>query len=89
MGATNNSLYYLLTKDFIKLIAIAALLAIPFSYVFYDKVFLRFLVQYGTGLELVDILISVSFLFAIGALSIYWQASKVTMANPSDKLRYE
>ncbi|MEM6831928.1 MAG: FtsX-like permease family protein, partial [Bacteroidota bacterium] len=31
MGATNGSLYFLLTKDFLKLIGIAAFLAIPFS----------------------------------------------------------
>ena len=89
MGATNGSLYYLLTKDFIKLIGISALIAIPFSYLFYDKVFLFLLIRYGTGLGAAEIVLSVTFLFLVGAISIYWQTSKVTKANPATKLRYE
>ncbi|WP_420578640.1 ABC transporter permease [Ekhidna sp.] len=89
MGATNGSLYYLLTKDFIKLILIAALIAIPVSYVFYDKLFLYFLIRYGTGLGVLEIFAGISFLFLVGISSIYWQASRVTKANPATKLRYE
>jgi ABC-type antimicrobial peptide transport system permease subunit len=89
MGATNYSLYYLLTKDFLKLIMISALIAIPVSYIFYDKVLLYFLIRYGTGLGFLEIFGSVLFLFLVGLTSIYWQASKVTKANPATKLRYE
>ncbi|MEO9870865.1 ABC transporter permease [Ekhidna sp.] len=89
MGATNGSLYYLLTKDFIKLIGISSLIAIPFSYLFYDKVFLHFLIRYGTGLGVIEVIASIVFLFIVGAASIYWQTSKVTKANPATKLRYE
>ncbi len=89
MGATDRSLYYLLTKDFIKLIAISAVIAIPFSYLFYDKVFLYFLIRYGTGLGIIEIAASIAFLFTVGIASIYWQTSKVTKANPATKLRYE
>ncbi|MEP1033293.1 FtsX-like permease family protein [Ekhidna sp.] len=89
MGATNRSLYYLLTKDFIKLILISALIAIPISYVFYDKLFLYFLIRYGTGLGIIEIFVSIAFLFLVGLSSIYWQASRVTKANPATKLRYE
>ena len=89
MGATDYSLYYLLTIDFIKLIAIAAILAIPFSYVFYDKVFLYFLIRYGNGLGVAEIILSILFLFFVGAASIYWQTRQVTKANPASKLRYE
>lgn len=89
MGATNKSLYYLLTKDFVKLILLSALIAIPFSYLFYDKLFLYFLIRYGTGLGILEIILSIAFLFLIGISSVYWQASKVTKANPATKLRYE
>lgn len=89
MGASNPSLYYLLTKDFIKLILISALIAIPVSYVFYDKLFLHFLIPYGTGLGFMEIFVSVLFLFLVGLFSIYWQTAKVTKANPATKLRYE
>lgn len=89
MGASSKSLYYLLTKDFIKLIMIAALLSIPFSYLFYEMVFLKYLLPYGTGLGILEILFSILFLFTIGFVSIYWQTSKVANANPSGNLRYE
>lgn len=89
MGASNKSLYYLLTKDFVKLIMISALIAIPFSYVFYDKLFLHFLIRYGLGLGFWEVLGSVVFLFLIGFVSIYWQTSKVASANPAGNLRYE
>ncbi len=89
MGATKTSLFYLLTKDFLKLIAFSALLAIPFSYVFYDKIFLHFLLRYGTGLGVTEVAISIIFLFIVGVASIYWQTAKVTKANPATKLKYE
>ena len=89
MGASDESLYYLLTKDFIRLIAISGLIAIPFSYVFYDQLFLHFLIRYGTGLGVIEVIGSIGFLFMVGVASIYWQTSKVTKSNPASKLRYE
>ncbi len=89
MGASTQSLYFLLTRDFLKLILIATVIAVPVSYVFYDRLFLYFLIRYGTGLGLLEILGSVLFLFLVGIASIYWQTSKVTRSNPASKLRYE
>jgi ABC-type antimicrobial peptide transport system permease subunit len=89
MGATVPSIYYLLTKDFIKLIIIASLIAIPFSYVFYDKLFLYFLIRYGSGLGVLEVVLSIGFLFLIGFISIFWQTSQVANANPAGNLRYE
>lgn len=89
MGATNQSIYYLLTRDFIKLIGISALIAIPFSYVFYDKLFLYFLLRYGSGLGVTEVLGSIVFLFLVGFVSIYWQTAKVAHTNPAENLRYE
>ena len=89
MGATNKSLYYALTKDFVRLIVISAMLAIPFAYFFYDYIFLRMLLKYGSGVGVIEIVASVLFLFLIGFASIYWQTSKVANANPAQSLRYE
>ncbi len=89
MGASSNGLYFLLTKDFIKLIVISAIIAIPFSYVFYDMVFLHFLIRYGSGLGIIEVLLSIIFLFLIGFVTIYWQTSQVANANPAGNLRYE
>jgi putative ABC transport system permease protein len=89
MGASSKNLYYLLTKDFIKLILISSAIAIPFSYFFYDKLFLYFVLRYGNGLGVIEVLLSMVFLFLVGFASIYWQTSKVAHANPAGNLRYE
>jgi putative ABC transport system permease protein len=89
MGASVYQLHLLLTKEFVRMILIAAMIAIPFSYFFYDFVFLHLLVKYGTGVGALEIIVSILFLFLVGFLSIYWQTSKVTKANPAENLRYE
>lgn len=89
MGAPVSGIYLLLTKDFIKLIAYSALLAIPLSYVFYDQIFLHLLIRYGLGLGILEVIASVLFLFTASFVFIYWQTSKVAQANPATNLRYE
>ncbi len=89
MGASNGSLYMLLTRDFVKLILVSAAIAIPFSYVFYDQLFLYMLIKYGTGLGVTEVVGSILFLFLVGFASIFWQTSKVAKANPAGNLRYE
>ncbi|MEQ8241696.1 MAG: FtsX-like permease family protein [Cyclobacteriaceae bacterium] len=89
MGASNKNLYYLLTNDFVKLILISSAIAIPFSYFFYDKLFLYFVLRYGNGLGVIEVLVSIVFLFLVGFASIFWQTSKVAKTNPARNLRYE
>jgi len=89
MGASVSSIYLLLTRDFIRLIGYSALLAIPLAYVFYDKMFLYFLIRYGLGLGFWEVLASVFFLFLLGFFFIFWQTSKVAQSNPATNLRYE
>ncbi|WP_420583238.1 ABC transporter permease [Reichenbachiella sp.] len=89
MGASSKNLYYLLTKDFIKLILISSAIAVPFSYLFYEKLFLYFVLPYGNGLGIIEVLLSMVFLFLVGFATIYWQTSKVAHSNPAKNLRYE
>lgn len=89
MGATDRSLYVLLTREFLRLIAISAAIAVPFSYFFYDKLFLYMLLPNGKGVGVLEVLVSIGFLFGVGFASIYWQTSRVTRSNPANSLRYE
>jgi len=89
MGASVSDIYLILTRDFVKLICYSALLAIPISYFFYDRLFLYMLIRYGTGVGLGEVVLSVVFLFLIGFLFIFWQTSKVAQTNPATNLRYE
>lgn len=89
MGASVPSIYLLLTRDFIKMIGYSALLAIPLSYMFYDRFFLYFLIRYGLGLSIWEVVLSVLFLFLVGFAFIFWQTSRVARLNPATNLRYE
>ena len=89
LGTTMTGLYLLLAKDFIKLIGLSALLAVPLAYFFYEKIFLYMLISQGLGLGVWEIVGSVLFLFSLGFAFIYWQTSKVAQANPATNLRTE
>ncbi|MEM9327489.1 MAG: ABC transporter permease, partial [Bacteroidota bacterium] len=49
MGASVSGIHLLLARDFLRLIGYSALIAVPLSYFFYDKLFLYFLIRYGLG----------------------------------------
>ncbi|MEQ9305264.1 MAG: hypothetical protein RJQ14_15250, partial [Marinoscillum sp.] len=89
LGSSLPALYLLLAKDFIKLIALSALLAVPLAYIFYEKIFLYMLISQGLGLGIWEIAGSILFLFSLGFVFIYWQTSKVAQANPATNLRTE
>tara|TARA_Y100000310_G_scaffold345073_1_gene461610 strand:+ start:1546 stop:4167 length:2622 start_codon:yes stop_codon:yes gene_type:complete len=89
MGASNSTLYYLLAKDFVKLILWAVVLVIPLSHLFYDKFFLYFLIRYSTGMGVLEIVLGILSLSLIGFVAIYLQTNKIARMNPANNLRYE
>ncbi len=89
MGASVSGIHLLLARDFIRLIGYSALIAVPVSYLFYDKLFLYFLIRYGLGVGFLEIFASVLFLFLVGSIFIFWQTSNVVRTNPATNLRYE
>lgn len=87
MGATSMSIVGLLTMEYLKLIAVAFILAVPVSFSiirwwlsnFAYKVNLGFLVFLGGGLIVA----------AIALLSVSYQSIKAANKNPVDSLKYE
>ena len=87
LGSSVNAIFILLSKDFVKLIGIATLVAVPLIYYFMG-------LWLGTFAHRIDIPVLV-FVLAGGAvmivalITISFQALKAARVNPVDSLRYE
>ncbi len=87
LGASILSLISLLSKEFLKLVIIAGLLAIPLSYFLVDL----WLNNYTTRVEIGWWLyvLPIVAIFVIAMISVIGQTLKSTMANPTESLRNE
>jgi hypothetical protein len=88
MGASAASVIMLLSKDFIKLMIIAAIVAIPITYLFFEKVYLR-LQYYHADIGVLDIAVSLFIMLSLGMVTILSQTVRAAKANPVDSLRHE
>lgn len=87
LGASAGNIVTLLSGDFIKLVLIASVLALPFAY----WVIQRWLENYAFHIDISWWLplIPVCLLLLITFISVSSQTIKAAMANPIDSLRYE
>ena len=87
LGATVGQLVYLLSKDFLKLVGIANLIAWPVAYVAMQRWLDGFVyrIDMGPGFFVVSGILALS--IAMGTVS--YQAIKAAQANPVDALRTE
>jgi putative ABC transport system permease protein len=88
LGASVSRIVGMLTKDFIKLVAIANLFAIPAAY-FMMNAIIRFVYAYpvriGAGIFILTAVMSLVIAFlTVSALTV-----KSALANPADSLKYE
>lgn len=86
MGASTSSITVLLSKDYVKLMLIAAVLAIPFTVAIADHI-LSNMQHYHVTLNIWDVLLSLSILLALGLVTIASQTFKTASSNPTDVLR--
>ncbi len=89
MGASVWSITVALSKDFIKLMIIAAMIAIPLAYLFFDKLYLQTQQYYHIAIGPVEIIGSLLIMLLLGLTTIFSQTVKAARANPVDTLRYE
>lgn len=87
LGATLAQLILLLSKDFVKLIALAVLIAVPASYLWMNDWMNGF--AYSVGIDWMIFLIAsfAALLIGVGVVSV--QAIKAALANPVQSLRDE
>ncbi|GAB3545114.1 ABC transporter permease [Spirosoma fluminis] len=87
MGASEGGLVYLLSKSFLSLLVLAALVALPATYFFFDKVILtNFAYHLPIGLEL---LTGALIVMGIAFLLIGSQTIRVARSNPAKVLKSE
>jgi ABC-type antimicrobial peptide transport system permease subunit len=88
MGASVGRITLLLSKDYLKLMGVACLLALPLTVVMVDKT-LSNMQHYHVTLSYWDVLLGLVIMFALGIATIASQTFKAANANPADTLRME
>ena len=87
LGATVGSVVALLSKDFLKLVAISTLIAWPIAYYVMSLWLQDFAYKVDIG---ISTLLSASiFALLIAILTVSYQAFKAAMSNPVESLKYE
>ncbi len=87
LGASTAGVLFMLSKNFMRIILVANVIAIPVAY-FATKMFLNLFV-YRTTLDAGMVAATVAFTFAVALLTISYQVIKTALANPVDSIRYE
>jgi putative ABC transport system permease protein len=87
LGASVSSLFYMLSKEFIKWVILANLIAWPIAYYFMNG----WLENYAYRIEIGwwMFLLSGTIALVISMLTVSFQAIKAATANPVDSLKYE
>lgn len=88
LGADEGSLVYLLSKGFLALLGMAAMVALPATYLFFNGVVLANY-AYHPPIRLVELLGSAGAVLAIALLMIGSQALKAARTNPAQVLKAE
>ena len=88
LGASEGKLVYLLSKGFLFLLTIAALIALPVTYIFFDKVVLSNF-AYHEPIGLVETLTGLVLIMLIAFIMVLSQTLKVARTNPAEVLKNE
>lgn len=87
LGASNMNIITLLNKDFIKLVAIANLIAFPLAYIIVNRWLSAY--SFRVAISILPFAIALGLSLIIAILTVSVQSVKVAKANPVDALKYE
>jgi putative ABC transport system permease protein len=87
LGASVPGVVALLSKDFLKIVGIANIVAWPMAYFVMKKWLQGF--AYRTNIELSVFILTGFLALAIALITVSYQAIRAALANPVDSLRYE
>jgi putative ABC transport system permease protein len=87
LGASTGNILTLLNKDFIKLVAIANVIAFPLAYIIINKWLSAF--EYRVSISFLPFALAIVVSVVIAVLTVSIQSIKVAKANPVDALKYE
>jgi hypothetical protein len=88
MGATIASIAMLLSKDYLKMMAIAIVLSVPLTVFLLGKM-LPEIQYYSVTLSVWDVVFSAFILIVLGLITITSQTYKTATTNPASTLRSE
>ena len=88
LGAKESGLIFLLSKSFLLLLGVAALVALPTTYFFFDTVILTKF-AYHAPMQVVDFIIPVLAVLALASVLIGSQTLKAARANPVKNLKID
>ncbi len=87
LGSSSEALVYLISKSFMKLLAVAIVIAVPFAW-FINNMWLE-LIAYRTPFSWTVITIGVGIVVLLGVLTIGSQTVKAAFTNPVNSLKNE
>lgn len=87
LGASVNSIVILLSSNFLKLIVISNIIAIPVSFYIIRKWLNEFAYRTSVGFDVFVLAVILS--FAVSIMTIFFRAVKAAYANPIDVIKYE
>lgn len=87
LGATVNTIVVMLSKDFVKLVLIAFVLAVPVSYLIADHWLKDFAFRVSISAWL--FIVAAAGAVVIALLTVSYHAIRAALANPADSLRSE
>ncbi|WP_346318146.1 ABC transporter permease [Chitinophaga sp. YIM B06452] len=88
MGASSGNLIYLLSRGFVVLLTISAFIALPVTYVFFEKVVLANF-PYHTPVQLTELFAGLLAILLIAFIMIGSQTLKAARTNPVEVLKIE
>ncbi|WP_421828320.1 ABC transporter permease [Larkinella sp.] len=88
MGATAGNLIYLLSRGFLILLSISALVALPVTYFFFENVLLTNF-PYHTPVHIVELFVGLMAVLLIAFIMIGSQTMKAARRNPAEVLKNE
>jgi putative ABC transport system permease protein len=87
LGASASSIYVLLSREFLKWVALANVIAWPLAYFAMSTWLRNFAFRVGIGWGI--FVVSAAAALAIAALTVGFQTLRAARSNPVDSLRYE
>lgn len=87
LGASTVNILTLLNRDFIKLVAIANLIAFPLAFIIINHWLSAY--SFRVAISILPFAIAVALSFLIAILTVSIQSVKVAKSNPIDALKYE
>lgn len=87
LGASTANILTLLNKDFIKLVALANLIAFPLAYIIINKWLSGY--EFRVAISILPFAIAIGLSLIIAVLTVSMQSVKVAKSNPIDALKYE